>query len=729
MQITLPGGSQVNSVNWTITGPNGASTVLQSGMVNVANSNTVSFLVGGIPAGATYLVSLSGTSTDGMVTCGGSASFTTTARTTTNVSVSMQCNAITPEAGSALISANTFNCGSVTSVSASPAEITLGFPVSLAATATGPNPSALTYSWSATSGSFDNPSSATPNFTCSAPGVATLTVTVSDGAVPDGGACPASSTSTVNVQCDTSALANDVQNIVVIYAENRSFDGLFGNFPGAHGLSEVVDSSGNPKAAYVPQKDRDGATVLSKLPLTWNGATAAGNPTVVTQAQTDNMPNAPFPVETGFGANNPGAPNLTTADVTRDLYHRFFENQMQMNGGTNDMFAAWADSGGLTMGHWNNNAKSLYSLAQQYVLADNFFMGAFGGSFLNHQYLVCGCAPSIPGSVVTANGMTVTQLGSANAKGVPQLALKSTSPASALSGTAQFTLSGNLAPLDYFGAGDGYRAINTMQPAYEPSGNAPAASASDLRYANASASTTVPPQTQTTVGDQLTAKGVGWAWYAQAWNAATADGQQPSTASRSVIYFVPPGSAKGNPDFQAHHHPFNYYSNFDPGTQATARATHLKDLTDLQSDITNGTLPPVAFYKPAGYQNQHPGYANVDDADSHIASLVASLKASPQWSHMVIVITWDEFGGQYDHVAAPKGDLMGPGTRIPALIISPFAKSGTVDHTQYDTGSILRLIQHRYVLPVLPGIAARDAALVANGGSAMGDLTNALNLP
>ena len=72
---------------------------------------------------------------------------------------------------------------------------------------------------------------------------------------------------------------------------------------------------------------------------------------------------------------------------------------------------------------------------------------------------------------------------------------------------------------------------------------------------------------------------------------------------------------------------------------------------------------------------------------------------------MVIVITYDEFGGLWDHVAPPKGDKFGPGTRIPAIIVSPFAKKGFVDHTQYDTTSILRLITHRWNLPVLPGIS------------------------
>jgi acid phosphatase len=140
-------------------------------------------------------------------------------------------------------------------------------------------------------------------------------------------------------------------------------------------------------------------------------------------------------------------------------------------------------------------------------------------------------------------------------------------------------------------------------------------------------------------------------------------------------------------------------------------------------------VPPVAWYKPTGAVNQHPGYANLDDGDNHIADLVAKLQAGPQWNHMVIIITYDEYGGQWDHASVPKGDLLGPGERVPAIIISPYAKKGTVDHTQYDAGSTLRLITKRFGLTTLPGLTARDTALVTNGGTKMGDLTNALTLP
>jgi len=541
--------------------------------------------------------------------------------------------------------------------------------------------------------------------------------TASSATLTVGGVSGTFSVTTVDqTTATTQGLQSNVKNIVVIYAENRSFDNLYGNFPGANGLPAADQIS--------PQTDRDG-TVLTKLPQTWTGVTAAGQAATVTQAQSDNLPNAPFSIETAFQAASGQTLSLST--VTRDLYHRFFEHQMQMNGGKNDQFTAWADSGGLVMGHFDGSSTALFALAKQYVLADNFYQAAFGGSFLNHQYLICACAPQYPNADTAGAHPTIAQVNT-NADGSYTYKLTTTagSPASAITGPPIFTLSGNIAPKDYFGAGDGYRAVNTMQPPYQPSGNAPPASDATHLFANPSAATTLPPQTQKHIGDMLDAKTVTWAWYSGAWNQALA-------ATTGATYSQPPANNASNPppvapSFQFHHQPLNFYAEFDPTAHADYRAAHLKDYTDLVSQAADGTLPQVVFYKPEGDLNQHPGYANVSDGDAHIADLIAKLQASSQWSNMVIIITYDEFGGQWDHVAPPKGDLIGPGTRIPAIIISPFANKGTVDHTQYDTGSVLRLITRTFGLDPLPGLTQRDQALTANGGKAMGDVTPALKL-
>jgi phospholipase C len=516
-----------------------------------------------------------------------------------------------------------------------------------------------------------------------------------------------------------------IGHIVFIYGENRSFDHEYGYFPGADGLI------GLPPAA-TRQRDRDGS-VLATLPATWGGVLdshVVGLPppypqnAQIPQAATVGKPNKPFLINTDEGYG------LRQDIATRDLYHRFYENQMQIHGGRNDMFAAWADGGGITMGQYHEADPAMEAamdpmvgLARRYVLADHFFQSAFGGSYLNHQFLICSCTPTltpaqqtrpkvggtgevvVPVSVLDADGVTLTRAAS--------------SPASALDGPPKYVASTNLTPLDP--AAGVYYTVNTMQPPYPPSGNAVDIPQTRVDVDKPS---TTPPSTLTTIGDLLSAAHVSWAWYAGGMGAAIEKGTYNGAVGLD---------AHGNlvPNFQAHHNPFNYYAAYAPGT--AARAEHLRDGgldgALFIKDIDDGKLPAVAFYKPQGNLNTHTGYTDITIGDAHIADIIENhLMKSPAWKDMVIVVTYDENGGWWDHMAPPRGDMFGPGTRIPAIIISPFARRGTVDHTQYDTTSILRLITHRYGLPVLAGITRRDNALIANGFPAMGDLTAALDL-
>ena len=478
---------------------------------------------------------------------------------------------------------------------------------------------------------------------------------------------------------------DQIDTLVVIYAENRSFDNLYGSFPGANGLQHV-------SRAKAEQRDRDGS-LMKELPPIWGGLTAKGVMPAITQEMTAHLPNHPFAIDDPKGFNEP------TSVIHRDLWHRFYEEQMQLDGGKNDEFAAWADSGGLVMGHYESGAKlPLWKIARRYTLADNFFQGAFGGSFLNHFMLVCACAPQYPDA---SSSPAKPSIAAVNADGIT-LTVAANSPKSAIDGVPKFVSDGNITP-------DGY-AVNTMQPPYQPSANKPAPG-QDAALADPNNPTTLPPQKMETIGDLLSAKGVEWAWYAGAWQ-ATLDGQNKIPV----------------PNFQFHHQPFNYMADLAPGT--AARADHLRD-GGMNGEmflkaIDDGNLPPVTFYKPQGNLNEHGGYADVMSGDTHIAELIAHLQKSKQWRHMLIVVTYDENGGFWDHVAPPKADRWGPGNRIPAIIISPFARRGYVDHTQYDTTSILRFITRRWQLPELPGLAARDAALKANGNPPMGDLTHAL---
>jgi hypothetical protein len=203
MALTLPGGESINSINWVITGPNGASTAVTQGTVNLQNSLSVSFVVSNIPAGSNYTIALSGTSVDGTVTCAGAVQFDISARATTSVSDLLQCNAALSEAGSLLLVGQAYDCAAWSGVTVFPSETSVSGSVAISATATAVNPAAVTYAWSAPSGSFSAPTSASTNFVCTTPGTVTLTLTVGDGPVPDGGSCnPALTTTTTQVVCD-----------------------------------------------------------------------------------------------------------------------------------------------------------------------------------------------------------------------------------------------------------------------------------------------------------------------------------------------------------------------------------------------------------------------------------------------------------------------------------------------------------------------------------------------
>ena len=498
------------------------------------------------------------------------------------------------------------------------------------------------------------------------------------------------------------ALRDQVKTVVVIYAENRSFNNLFADFPGVEKpLSALY-------AADCQQRDRDGS-VLTSLPPVWGGVLQVGAQSVdgvtypnAVQFQ-ENLPNAPFALK------GPNAEDLPLGLVTRDLWHVFYQNQMQINGGKNDGFVAWADSGGLVMGHYAQSRYSLrlWDVAKEFVLCDNFFQGAFGGSFLNHQYLISATAPFYPNA---AQSVAKAQIATLQSDDPTDTRLKplDKSPASAMTGPPQFGPSA-LTP-------DGY-AVNTLAPPYWPTW---IRDPENPDYSKPDLPNVLVPQTHEHIGDKLSKKNIDWAWYAGAWQA-------------TLEQFKDSDGIPKIPNFQYHHQPFNYFKQQGPENRAE-RDKRLRDgglgeeagTNKFFADAQAGKLPAVTFYKPQGNLNMHAGYADVASGDRHITRALKVLQESPQWKNMVVVVTVDENGGWWDHVAPPKGDRWGPGTRVPAIVVSPFARKGMVDHTVYDTASILRLITRVFQLETLDGLKQRDDAMIARGQKPMGDLSNTL---
>jgi acid phosphatase len=491
-----------------------------------------------------------------------------------------------------------------------------------------------------------------------------------------------------------------VDHFVVIYEENHSFDNLYGRWPQTNGLSnadlahttQVQQDAARTPFACIPQDDVNLQSPRQKDRCIAGSPQFKNNPFLIDDylAPTDTTcpptPSAAFSSPNGFlkGTGSPGG-------CTRDIVHRFYQEQFQLDGGRQDRYVLGSDAAGLVMGTYDTTALPFYKYLHQaghpkYAVLDSFFQSAFGGSFLNHQWLIAAATPvdpqGAPGqahanqhSVLDSNNFPALRSPPATQLATPLY----TSPAAG--GLVDGDLTQNCPSPN--GLACGNFAVNTMQPF------APPFSSFGRQLA---------AQTNPTIGDRLTDAGVDWAWYAGGWDDAVA----------------------GHPDplFQFHHQPFAYYANYGPGTPGRA---HLQDEHAFQSlAAASGSscqLKPVSFIKPIGEENEHPGYASEPLGSSHLVDLVKSVENSACADSTMVIVTYDEFGGQWDHVPPPgqaggtagPHDEWGPGTRIPAVVITRrLHGSFVVDSAEHDTTSILSTLEHRYGLQPL---GPRDAAV------------------
>src|SRR5262249_48151678 len=232
--------------------------------------------------------------------------------------------------------------------------------------------------------------------------------------------------------------------------------------------------------------------------------------------------------------------------------------QYQLNGGLQNRYTTGSDAVGLTMGYYDTTSLPIYLYlhskgAPKYAIADRFFQSAFGGSFLNHQFLIAAAAPTYPNapanlhSVVDANGMPNNYMLYKATKAVTDGAVTQTCPS----------------PVPGLACGD--YAINTIQPTPQPA---------------SSSTTKLPLQTGMTIGDELTTARVSWAWYSGGWSNAAGDVGAPGWTNGASAC-TDPDTVNGatwpncpNKVFQFHHQPFNYYAAYAPGTPGRA---HLRD--------------------------------------------------------------------------------------------------------------------------------------------------------
>jgi len=468
----------------------------------------------------------------------------------------------------------------------------------------------------------------------------------------------------------------------------------------------------------------------------------------------DHLPNGPFPLE---GAN------LPYDSYTGDTTHRLFEMWQQSDcsvshatkqnpsGCLNDLYpfvitsytsepdpfsfpvAGQVDDngGGNSLAFYNmqkGDVPVLKALADQYAMSDNFHQSFMGGTGANHVMLGSGDAifwsdgqgnPTTPPSHI-ANPNPLP--GSNNQYTVD------------INFDGNFTECGNnglhetqaitnyLSSLPYHPSSKcvagHYYMINNDAPGFLPDGTVDAA-----HIAKGSA---IPPINVRTIGEALNEKGISWAYYGGAYNAAVALQHDPTSTDPTVQI----GAAYCNICN------FESYTNAIMGDPAQ-RAAHIKDATDLYAAIQAGTLPAVSFVKPDGLLDGHPASSKFDLFEGMTKKIVDLLQANPElFASTALFVTFDEGGGYYDSGYIQPLDFFGDGPRIPLIAVSPYTRGGHISHTYTDHVSILKFIERNWGLKPLTTrsrdnfpnpVVEDDNSYVPLNSPALGDLFDLFN--
>ena len=461
-------------------------------------------------------------------------------------------------------------------------------------------------------------------------------------------------------QPDLPGLRDKIEHIVVIFQENRSFDHYFGAYrpPGDGNVAGLLDKDGRVDARFTGWQKTAAGNPYPYLPL----------PYVVPGFSGALLPNTPFPL----GKYIPAADN-----VPWDPAHNFFRMSAQVNQGKMDRFVALALRGTHDFGDEENAREPLHNmlasatpsgavlgfytrddlpfyhrLADEYVLFDHFFQAMSGGSTGNALYLAAA-----------------------------RSAQWSKPPAAAVGDALS---AGFEKPYDRKGI-----LINDVPPVNGPTET----------YMGSIANCPPPDeQTYPNIGDLLNEAGLSWAWYNEAWNDVKPWALKTAFGSGDGSVVV------DNPEhYLSHHNPFQYY----PSWFANVKAGHIRDSSDFLDDLKTGKLPAVSFIKATGAHDEHPANSAPRWGEEWVKGLLTAVGESPLWERTTVVVAYDEGGGFWDHVAPPTPDAYGCGTRVPALLVSPWSRRGYIDHRVADTTSILALIEARFGLKPLQ---ARDAA-------------------
>ena len=458
-------------------------------------------------------------------------------------------------------------------------------------------------------------------------------------------------------------LSQKIEHVVVIFQENRSFDHYFGTFQPKNGqqVINLLDREGKIDSRFMGLQKNPAGISYANLPL----------PTEIPGFTEVSLANQPFHLAPYIPANG---------NVRWDPKHRFFRMMAEVNNGKMDLFVALAGGAhthlsrdefrqmtpaqiafdlarpsGPVLGHYTAVDLPFYHrAAHEFVLFDHFYQAMSGGSTGNALYLAA-CRSCVNPQVADAH-------------------VAPFDPREAGLQHAFFDL-----PYDHQRV-----MVNDLPPVQGPTN---AGEPNVLKISP-------PPSAQNydNIGDRLSAAKVDWAWYNENWNrvkpwalkSAFGPGDGSAVVETSHLYV-------------AHHNPFQYY----PRWPEYVRNGHIRDAHDFLEDARQGKLPGVSFLKASAAHDEHPADSAPAEGMAWVEQLVRAVGEGPAWDKTAVFITYDEGGGFWDSLPPKVVDDYGFGTRIPALLISPWARSGLVDHHLASTASILKFIETRFGLTPL----------------------------
>lgn len=463
-----------------------------------------------------------------------------------------------------------------------------------------------------------------------------------------------------------------IKHLVVIFNENRSFDHYFGTYPKA----------ANPSGS---------------IPFVAKPHTPKVNNLVTANVLVNNPNNNPA---NGAGATDPFRLDRTQAN-TRSQNHAYTPEQQAVDNGKEDLFPKYTGRGtaggvgafgtnGQVMGYFDGNTvTAFWNYAQHFSMSDNAWTDTFG--------------PSTPGALEVVAGQTN---GAQNIVG--------TSTQTVPDGQGGLTL------------------IGDTDPAYD----------------SCSSTTSTVLMTSKNIGDLLNAEHVSWGSFMGGFDLTLKNANNTTGCARSTFSSTVNGTTA---DYIPHHAWFQYYESTANPTHARPNsvhaightyvadgktvdpANHAYDLEDFYAAVKAGNFPAVSYIKMPAYQDGHAGYSDPLDEQAGNVELLNFLQKQPEWRETAVIITYDDSDGWYDHqyVApktasydptadqvngpglcglgpqkqpAPKGlnsqpvnGRCGPGTRVPFIVVSPYAKTNHVSSTYISQASVVRFIEDNWL--------------------------------